>query len=341
MKTTKSALLFAILAVATAGTAACSDTGDNNSSADSGADGTMPGDDGSVGSDTGSGGDTGSGMDSTMPGQDSATPEASADTGSPEDTGSTDSSQSDSTVESGGPDTGMQDAPVDTGTDVTSQDTGTPDTGMADTGMADTGMADTGMADTGMMHDTGTDTGSDSGTPAIFNAHCAVNKSGAPCTATELLLIEKDTNPDGTGKGGATPYGCYDCLGTAGCIDDTNFASDVDHECGDTDATGITQPTLSGHPATQVCLNVLSCVLGGNCATTLGSGTCYCGTAVASNCNTTGLPNGACVMQEQDGTDTTTPATVNSRFTAIAYAAGMANTIFSCAASNSCGQCFP
>jgi hypothetical protein len=88
-------------------------------------------------------------------------------------------------------------------------------------------------------------------------------------------------------------------------------------------------------------LNVLSCVLGGNCATTLGDGTCYCGTAVGSNCNTAGLPNGPCLTQEQDGTDTTTPATVNSRFTAIAYPAGMANTILSCAASNSCSQCFP
>jgi hypothetical protein len=179
--------------------------------------------------------------------------------------------------------------------------------------------------------------------PISCNAsHCEANNGGQPCTETELLLIGKDTNADGTPKAaGLTAFGCYDCLVGAGCLDDKLFASDVDHECEDTDANGITQPTLSGSDKTKSCWAVLACVLGGNCASTLGAGTCYCGTAVGSNCNTAGLPNGTCLTQEQDGTDTTTPATVNNRFTNITYAAGMANTILSCAASNSCTQCFP
>jgi hypothetical protein len=98
---------------------------------------------------------------------------------------------------------------------------------------------------------------------------------------------------------------------------------------------------LSGDPAATSCLKVVTCVLGGNCADTLGSGTCYCGTAVGSDCTIAGKPNGACLMQEQDGTDSNAPATVNNRFTNITYAAGMANTIFSCAASNTCSQCYP
>jgi hypothetical protein len=336
MKTTKSALLFAILAVAAAGTAACSDTGDNSSSPDSGGDATMTGDDGPVGTDTGNVVDTGNGVDSNTPGDDSTAPEASADTGSPADTGSTDSSEMDSTVETGAPDTGTEDAPVDTGTDVTSPDTGTPDTGTPDTGTPDTGTPDTGMPDTGTP-----DTGNDSSTTAVFDAHCATNNGGAGCTATELLLIEKDTNADGSGKTGKTAYGCYDCMVAQGCLDDSLMASDVDHECGDTGGNGITQPTLSGHPATASCLAVVSCILGGNCAGDLGSGTCYCGTAVGANCNVAGNPNGACLMQEEDGTDSNSPPTVNNRFTNTAYAAGMANTIFSCAASNTCTQCYP
>jgi hypothetical protein len=212
-------------------------------------------------------------------------------------------------------------------------DTGTPDTGTPDTGTPDTGTPDTGTPDTGKP-DTGTP-------PSVFDLHCQPNNGGKGCTATEALLLGKDTNTDGTPKGGNTAFGCYDCLVGAGCLDDALFGSDVDHECGDTDPAGITQPTLSGNPATQVCLQVLTCVLGGNCATTLGAGTCYCGTAVGSACNTAGLPNGACRAQEEDGTDTTTPATVNNRFTNTTYAAGMANTILSCAASNTCTQCFP
>jgi hypothetical protein len=124
-------------------------------------------------------------------------------------------------------------------------------------------------------------------------------------------------------------------------LDDTLFPSDIDHECGDTGPGGINEPTLSGDPATTSCLNVLTCVLGGNCASAFGAGACYCGTATGTNCTTAGLPNGPCLAQEQDGLDATDPSVINTRYTNTVYAAGMANTIFSCAASNACSSCFP
>jgi hypothetical protein len=340
MRTTKSESLFVILAALIVGTAACSDTGDNSSTPQDGsADGTM-GDDGSVNFDSG-GGDTGSGLDSTMPVNDSSTP---VDTGSSvdsaADTGSTDSSEGDSTLEtgtpeSGAPETGPQDAQPDVTADVSNPDTGTSDTGTPDTGTPDTGTPDTGMPDTGTP-----EAGNDAGIAAL-NAHCAKNNGGAPCTATELLLIEKDTNPDGSGKGGATAFSCYDCMETSGCIDDSVFNSDVNHECGDTSASGITMPTLHGDSATTACLNVVSCILAhSTCTDSNGAGTCYCGTAVGSQCTMAGLPNGPCLTEEEDGLDTTDPVTANTRFTNTAYAGGMANTLFSCAGSNTCTTCY-
>jgi hypothetical protein len=136
-------------------------------------------------------------------------------------------------------------------------------------------------------------------------------------------------------------FGCYDCLVGAGCLNDSLFPTDINHECGDTGPAGINQPTLSGQSGTASCLAVVSCVLGGNCASAQGSGACYCGTAVGSSCTVAGNPNGPCLVQEEDGCNSTDPPTVNNRFTNIAFAAGMANTIFSCAASNTCTQCFP
>jgi hypothetical protein len=232
---------------------------------------------------------------------------------------------------------------ADVTADVTNPDTGTADTGTPDTGTADTGTPDTGTPDTG-THDSGTEAGNDAGIAAL-NAHCAANNGGAPCTATELLLIEHDTNPDGTAKTGATAFACYDCMETSGCIDDSAFAGDVNHECGDTGSLGITQPTLNGDSATTACLNVVSCILGhatptSSCTGTNGSGTCYCGTAVGTACTMAGMPNGPCLTQEEDGLDTTDPTAANSRFTNTIYAGGMANTLFSCAGSNNCSSCY-
>jgi hypothetical protein len=126
-----------------------------------------------------------------------------------------------------------------------------------------------------------------------------------------------------------------------GCLDDTDFAVDVNHECGDTGPGGISQPTLSGDSPTASCLAVVSCVLGGNCASATGDGVCYCGTATGVSCTVAGGPNGVCLAQEQDALDSTNPVTINANFVNTATAGGMANALFSCAAANSCSQCFP
>jgi hypothetical protein len=191
---------------------------------------------------------------------------------------------------------------------------------------------------------TSSSSSSSTGEPPGPNAglECAKHNSGTPCTPTELLFIEKDTNPNtGAPLGCGAAFGCYDCLVNAGCLDDTDFATDINHECGDVGPNGINQPTLSGDSPSASCLAVVSCVLGGECATQFGAGNCYCGTAQGTNCTVPGDPNGPCLAQEQDGLDATDPPTIDSRFTDTSFAAGMANLIFSCAGSNSCTQCFP
>jgi hypothetical protein len=341
----KLALRFAVLAALVIHTAACSDVGDSSATPGDAAstDGTMSGNDSSPGTDSGGGGDDSStpGNDTGTPGFDSSMPSGDTgvlDTGTPTTDGSgddaSDSGEGDSTVETGAPDsgapeTGTEDAPDDVAAEVGA------DTGVADTGTLDTGTPDTGTADTGTTAEAGEDGGL-----ATLNAHCAANNGGAPCTPTELLLIEHDTNSDGTGKGHNMAYGCYDCMVMAGCIDDTKFSSDVDHECGDTGSMGIHQPTLGGGDATTSCLTLVSCILNNACTGDTGSGTCYCGTAAGTACTMPGSPNGKCLAEEQDGTDTTDPTKVNMRFTDISYAGGMANTLFSCAGSNTCTQCY-
>jgi hypothetical protein len=349
MKPTKGALVLGLVAALMAGAAACSDVGDDSgagssSSGGSAADGAPFGYDSSPTNDAGGGG----GGDTTVPGSDTGSSAGDgttprADGTSMADTGGSDgaldgqalmdSSGGDSTVESGVPESGATDTKPEDGAVDVAAETGPADTGTQDTGAQDAAAQDTGTPDTGTP-----DTGSDSGS-SILNAHCKTNNSGAPCTPTELLLIEHDTNPDGTAKGSDPPYACYDCMVNAGCMDDTNFVTDVNHECGDTGPMGISAPTLSGDPASAVCLNVVTCILANKCANDHGSGTCYCGTALASACTMPGAPNGACLAQEQDGTNSMDPPTVNNRFTNIAYAAGMANTLFSCAASNTCTSC--
>jgi hypothetical protein len=302
MKTMKSAFLFAMGAVLAVAAVACTDVGDDNSTSPLDAGGT---DQTTTSNDAPSSNEDGNNNvpgDATVPAHDSG--------GS-----SLDASAGDSTLDSGTSEDSDADAgTLDATTDVSVADTGTHDTGAAEASAPDANVA-------------------------ALDAHCAAHNGGAPCTATELLLIEHDTNFDGTGKGSGSAFGCYDCVVMAGCIDDKDFSSDINHECGDTGDGGITQPTLSGGDATASCLALVSCVFANGCMDQLGSGKCYCGTAMGANCTVPGDPNGNCINQETDGLDSTDPPTVNNRFTSIAYAGGMANALFACAASNTCTAC--
>jgi hypothetical protein len=212
---------------------------------------------------------------------------------------------------------------------------GTPDGGGADAGTLDARADAAGTADTG-THDAGPPPDA-----AALNPHCAANNGGAPCTPTEIVVIEHDTNLDGTAKGDAGAFGCYDCMLRNGCLDDTRY-SDSNHECGDvTGSMGINQPTLSGDDPTASCLALVTCVFANSCLDPTaggsgGSGNCYCGTASGQQCTVPGAPNGPCLTQEQDGLDSTDPPTVNSRLVNPNYAGGMANAIFACAVANGC-----
>jgi hypothetical protein len=302
MKTMKSALLIATSAVLAVAAVACTDVGDDNSTSPldaGGSDQTTTGYDAPSSNEDGNNNVPG---DATVPAHDSGS-------------SSLDASGSDSTLDSGTPQGSDADAGrLDATTDVSVADTGAHDTGAAEASAPDANVA-------------------------ALNAHCAGNNGGAPCTATELLFVEHDTNTDGTAKSGLTAFACYDCMVMFGCLDDKTFSSDVNHECGDTGDGGVTQPTLSGGDATASCLALVSCVFANGCMDQLGSGKCYCGTAMGTNCTVPGDPNGNCINQETDGLGSTDPPTVNSRFTSIAYAGGMANALFACRASNSCDAC--
>jgi hypothetical protein len=177
------------------------------------------------------------------------------------------------------------------------------------------------------------------GLTAAADTRCKGNNGGAPCTATELLFLQKDTDlATGEAKKGKA-FGCYDCLVSAGCLDDKQDPTDVHHECGDTGASGIDKPTMTGGSGAEACLSVLNCVLSSGCAGANGVGACFCGTAVGEQCLVS--PNGPCQSEIEDALGTTDPKIANQRFTNSAYAAGMANTMLACATSNSCSQCYP
>ena len=137
-----------------------------------------------------------------------------------------------------------------------------------------------------------------------------------------------------TVPGPDTAGSCYTCLFNGSCINDTHFG-DINHECGDTLATG----------TADQCTAVVSCIFGSKCAASALS-TCYCGTAdLGTTCQgnpAAGPINGACAAQiaagtgfpVTDGTDNT------SNLTNTTTAGGMGDQIFQCSLSNGCtAQC--
>jgi hypothetical protein len=157
-------------------------------------------------------------------------------------------------------------------------------------------------------------------------SYCAPNNGGCPCTPTEtLFLVNRDPS-------------CYDCLVGSGCLDDALFASDVNHECGDLPASA---QTATGDAPAIACLNTIACILGASCADATGASPCYCGTAAGAQCLVPGAANGPCMAEETDGLATSDPKQVDATFLSTSLPAGMANTIFTCAATNDCTGCLP
>jgi hypothetical protein len=153
--------------------------------------------------------------------------------------------------------------------------------------------------------------------------------SGSPggiCTPTEIAFIQQDM----TG-------GCYACLLAAGCLDSPD-AGISGNECDDLMGDAVTGPS-AGAWKPSLCSSTISCILGSSCAAPLVTD-CYCGSAVGAACLIPGAANGACLMDESAGLETTDPhATVGATFTSKSLAAGVANAIFACAAGAHCSSC--
>ena len=272
----------------------------------------------------------------------------------------------DVTVEGAPPDSGT--GPADTGTGPADTGTGPADTG---TGPADTG---TGAADTG----TGVDAGPVALVPctAVGQTNCVSCigngdgvSVGAPCTATEAVLVALDIKNGTATAPGPDPFpdqgnpadpanGCYNCLWFNGALDDVAFG-DSGHECQDTSGNFTSGVAGSGTGNTDtfsdICVQLLTCIttgeptatppIAGGCAQTNGGiDNCYCGPGGGSpsSCPSNGAAtNGVCKTYETNGfhfapSDSTD---ILKNYSDKAEPSGVANQIIVAANANSCSQC--
>ena len=173
---------------------------------------------------------------------------------------------------------------------------------------------------------------------------CQGNASGL-CSQTEAAIVNLDIqNVPITTAGPDPAAGCYSCLVTADCIDDT-VSGDTLHECEDLPGNFTGDGGGAGQSDTSLCVETLSCVLTSGCAnTTNGQSFCYCGSGGGgpSACASAGAAtNGACKSQETNGLFPTAndSTDVLKDFTDTTEPSGMANQIIKCAVSNKCTQC--
>jgi hypothetical protein len=164
------------------------------------------------------------------------------------------------------------------------------------------------------------------------------NEAGL-CTPTEANFVQHDIDLQIATDAGPDPNGgCYSCLFSESCIDDTEYG-DNGHEC--EDGTFV----IVGNTTVADCETAIQCILGSSCATG-GVAGCYCGDAgLETTCQgnpAVGPINGACAQQIAtglgfqltDGTD------VTNNFTSLGLAAGRAIQLFVCAAVDNCTACF-
>jgi hypothetical protein len=269
-------------------------------------------------------------------------PDASVSDAAPADVTVTDGNPSDTTVaDTNAPDTNASDtnAPDTNVADTNAPDTNVPDTNAPDAEIADTSVPDGEIADTDApdanvpdanLPDTNAP---DAGGPVACTQSgqagcvaCSGNADGV-CTPTEALFVAHDI-----AAGHAATVDCYACLMSSGCLDDTQFG-DKNHECGDLSGT------FGSGAAPALCLDTVSCILSTSCSASDVS-ICYCGPSHAGNaCQTAANPDGQCKAQELAGLGVTDNATVLKDYTDTTRPSGMANQIFACAESNSCGAC--
>ncbi len=249
-------------------------------------------------------------------------------------------------------------------------DTGVVDTGVVDTGVVDAGVVDSGVVDTGVV-DTGVDAGPLHPCISATDTNCVSCLGngdgvsvGAPCSATEAVLVQLDINNKTATAPGPDPFpdpsnfsdpanGCYNCLWNAGGIDDAVFG-DTGHECQDTSGS-FTSTSGNTDTFSDDCVQLLTCItvgepsasppIAGGCAQTNGGvDNCYCGSGGGSpsNCPNNGATtNGLCKTFETNGfhfapSDSTD---ILKNFSDKAEPSGIANQIIVSANANSCTQC--
>jgi hypothetical protein len=324
---------------------ACSDTGDNTNVPGSdagGADRTLD----SPGGDVGPPPPVDSPYEAAT---DAPPPEAGTD-GSGEDAQGADA-PADVSVDSpgDGPETGLEESGIEAGPEAG------PEAGLD--GAADGGEDATLEAGADAGQDAGADAGQDAAVEGGQDAAPDVAETGGPlvpctsagqtgcvpcsgnttgvCTPTEARLVQHDIDK---GLADAGLNGCYGCMLNNGCIDDDSFG-DKKHECGDLSAN-FDAGSHAGTPESTLCLATLDCVLQKSCAKADIS-ICYCGPTNAGSACATAVANGVCLQPEVDGLGF--PATDNTdvlkNYNDITKPSGMANQLFSCAASNSCTAC--
>jgi hypothetical protein len=122
---------------------------------------------------------------------------------------------------------------------------------------------------------------------------------------------------------------CVNCINTASC---TFFSCDTIG--GNTPANS---PAM-GAPKSVVCRDLLDCIYDTNCAATGDILACYCGTG---NCDLphgqTGGPNGACAVEFERASESTSPVDIQDRLANTAYASGRVVQRVDCAVNT--GAC--
>jgi hypothetical protein len=156
---------------------------------------------------------------------------------------------------------------------------------------------------------------------------CPGSPMAPACTSTEQLFVTYD--PTGA---------CYSCLLDGGCIDDAPKGI-AGNECDDLTGDAVGGPN-AGAWKPSLCLMTVSCILQTACADP-SVVDCYCGASEGGACGESSAANGACVVAENGGLETSSPADALDAFASRSLAAGVANAIFECAEANHCSPCFP
>lgn len=173
-------------------------------------------------------------------------------------------------------------------------------------------------------------------------ANQAGNTVATTCTATEVVLFEKDT----TG-------GCLACALNKSCIDDDIGTGDTAQECDDL-ASATTAPSIAtvlGTTGVDQCLATLACEVGVDSATGAAStapvnvgstrtlANSYCGTATATTCQN-GSPAGTCAGPIAQGLPgVPAGSSTLSHIGDQTYPSGQAGTILACLLRSTGGQC--